>query len=242
MDQGLRNWAVNGRPGGDAGIGTLAPQPSSASYKAPAAVPAQNPVAVSVEAPDALPPLPPAQAMTTTLVSNIKVVDQVQVYQGTFFGRVVVKIGTEESFYEQSANLRFTRNAALSNAGAEWYDGSGTVHLRARPFPCSEGSASGAVFEARLQLFNEGPLAGTYQLSVGSLLPINSLTCGDPPEPIDTNLVGGISPGGTDVCPPIAIGDDRGRLAGSWSCQRAGRQRHRPRQLDLACGRIARCG
>ena len=70
----------------------------------------------------------------TTLVSHIKVVDRIQVYQGTFFGRVVVKIGTEESFNEQSANLRFTRNAALSNAGAEWYDGSGTVHLRARPF------------------------------------------------------------------------------------------------------------
>ena len=111
----------------------------------------------------------------TTLVSHITVVDRIQVYQGTFFGRVVVKIGTEESFYEQSANLRFTRNADLSNAGAEWYDGSGTVHLRARPFTCSEGAASGAVLEANLQLFNEGPLAGTYQLSVGSMLPINSL-------------------------------------------------------------------
>ena len=191
-------------------------------YEAPAAVPAQNPVAVSVEAPDALTPLPPAPPLMTTLVSHITVVDRIQVYQGTFFGRVVVKIGTEESFYEQSANLRFTRNAALSNAGAEWYDGSGTVHLRARPFTCSEGSASGAVFEANLQLFNEGPLAGTYQLSVGSMLPINALTCGDPPRPIDTNLLGGISPGGTDVCPHIAIGDDRGRLAGSWSCDDPG--------------------
>ena len=54
------------------------------------------------------------------------------------------------------------------------------------------------------------------------MLPINSLTCGDPPRPIDTNLVGGISPAGTDVCPHIAIGDDRGRLAGSWSCNDPG--------------------
>lgn len=65
-----RDWAVNGVPGGDAGVGSVtASDGGTATYTAPAARPRSNPVAVST----VFKPL--HGAGVETLVSNVKVTD-----------------------------------------------------------------------------------------------------------------------------------------------------------------------
>jgi hypothetical protein len=213
-------WSVNGVQNGNATVGTTRNLLAAAVYTAPAAVPAQNPVAVSTEVFVELPPLPPAGAPLPPreqLVSNIKVLDEVLVYEGTAFGRVHMQISGQEQIIEMSATLRFTHNSALSIAGAQWYDGTGTAFVRAMPFGCSWGGGNAPLQGAQLVLHTEGPLAGTYTLSAGAQ-PTLTLTCGDPPRTLAVPVQGGLGAGGSDICPAVQLGDDRGRLAGSWSC------------------------
>ena len=136
----LVNWAVNGISGGNATVGTVASgglpgTDTITDYTAPAVVPAQNPVAVSADIDD-------ADAGRTTLVSNIRVVDELTVYAGTVFGRIATTIDNQEQFFETSANLRFTYNPDLSIGGDKWYDGSGTAFVHGKPFGCGAGSGT----------------------------------------------------------------------------------------------------
>jgi len=63
----VRNWSVNGTPGGDGNVGTVSVQDDrSALYTAPADAPQQNPVAVSAQ-------YTTLQGELVTLVSNIRV-------------------------------------------------------------------------------------------------------------------------------------------------------------------------
>jgi hypothetical protein len=63
----VRNWSVNGTPGGDGNVGTVAVQEDrSALYTAPAVAPNANPVAVSAE-------YTTLEGGLVTLVSNIRV-------------------------------------------------------------------------------------------------------------------------------------------------------------------------
>lgn len=208
------NWSVNGIVNGNAAVGTMKSMFGLAGYLAPGAVPDQNPVAVSTEVMEVVPWL--MGAYTTRLVSNVLVVDHVHAYEGTAFGTVVSPYQTLRT----SANLRFVHNPELSTGGALWYDGVGTAHVHAKPSACTSGSGRAAVSEATLQVFTEGPLAGTYQLSVGAKVDV-TMTCGDPPTTVTIPIVGAIGAAGTDICPAVQIGNDAGRLAGSWSCNAA---------------------
>jgi hypothetical protein len=73
------NWAVNGVPLGSAAVGTLIGSDtlgqSSRRYTAPAAVPAHNPVAVSVDYRDPFANAPANQPVTETLVAHVTVID-----------------------------------------------------------------------------------------------------------------------------------------------------------------------
>lgn len=203
------NWSVNGVVSGNQTVGTVVGG-SSATYTAPATVPAANPVAVSAQI--------NSPAGLATLVSNIRVFDQAHVYMGTMFGRVETTIQGQTQFVELSANLRFTYNPALSIAGDKWYDGTGTAFVRGRSFGCTgTGSGSAPLQGADLVLHTEGPLAGTYSISAGAQASV-TMTCGDPPQVVTVPLQGGAGAGGSDICPAPAIGDDPGRLAGSWFC------------------------
>jgi hypothetical protein len=208
------SWAVNGSGGGNATDGTINTIDNLlvvARYDAPGAPPAQNPVAVSASLDG------PAGRMT--LVSNITVTDKVPGYVGTIFGRVDTEIQGQRQFVELSANLRFTYNPALSIGGTKWFDGTGTGHVRGRPFGCSgEGSGTAPILgQATLQLQTEGPHAGTYSISAGALATV-TVTCGDPPAPVTIQMLGAAGAGGSDICPFPQIGTDPARLVGTWSC------------------------
>ena len=204
-----RNWSANGIAGGNNAVGTVAGG-SSGTYSAPATVPTQNPVAVSAQA--------TTPAGLATLVSNIRVVDALRGYAGTVFGRITISAQGQEQYFETSANLRFTYNPDLSIGGVKWYDGSGTAFVHGRPFNCSTGSGTAPVQGASLQLYTEGPLAGTYNLTGGAIA-TTTLTCGTPPQAqTGPFLVGAFNAGGSDICPALQIGADPGRLVGSWFC------------------------
>lgn len=209
-------WSVNGVSNGNASVGTMRNLNSVGVYTAPVTVPAQNPVAVSTDllAISGLPTLPPGR---TTLVSNVRVLDHVRVYEGTIFGGYTIRVQDQEEYADLSANVRFTHNPALSVGGDLWYDGSGTAHVRGRPFGCSAGAGTAAIEGAQLTLHTEGPLAGTYTLSAFAR-PTVTLTCGNPPQPLPVPLIGGVAAGASDPCPEVQIGDDPGHLAGSWHC------------------------
>lgn len=214
----LTKWSVNAIPGGNTTVGTISnfglPGTDTVNdYFAPAVAPAQNPVAVSAEYTDEL--------GTTTFVSNIKVVDQVTAYEGTAFGRIVISAGGQEQFFETSANLRFVRNAELSHSGVQWYDGTGTAFVHGRPFGCGEGGASAPVQGAVLTLNTAGSLAGTYSIAGGAVATA-TMTCGNPPQVMTGPfLIGSFGASGTDICPSLPIGNDPGRLSGSWFCNLA---------------------
>lgn len=209
-----RNWSVNGTPGGNSTVGTVAGAQGQATYTAPSSVPGQNPVAVSTQA-----TLPAALGGASyTLVSNVTVVDELAGYTGSINGQTVVTVGNQTGFHELSATLTFTRNARLSIGGDVWYDGTGTAVVRARPFGCSgEGSGSAPVQAASLVLHTSGPLAGTYTISVSATATM-TVTCGDPPALVSAPIVGAAGAGGSDICPSVLIGSDPSRLTGSWSC------------------------
>ncbi len=203
-------WTVNAIPNGNATVGTIttiAGVGRIAKYTAPAAVPAQNPVAVSAQLDTA--------AGRTTLVSNITVVEQLPKYEGTIFGRIEETIDGQQLFVELSANLRFTYNPTLSVAGMKWYDGAGTAFVRGKPFACTTGSAQVTVVGAKLVLQTEGPFAGTYSFAA-SAEPHLTVTCGD--KQVSIPMLAGATAGGNDACTFPRIGDDPGRLSGSWSC------------------------
>lgn len=66
----IDNWQVNGAPGGNSTLGTVTAQGASATFTAPRAIPASNPVTVSVDV--ALPGVP-GKAI---LLSRLKVIDE----------------------------------------------------------------------------------------------------------------------------------------------------------------------
>lgn len=206
-------WSVNGIVNGNATVGTITTIPDLlefAGYTAPAAAPPQNPVAVSAQV--------DRETGRLTLVSNIKVVDELTVYAGTIFGRTDMTIQGQTQFFEMSANLRFTYNPSLSIGGAQWYDGTGSAFVRGRSIGCTtDGSGTAPVQGATLQLHTEGPLAGTYAISSSAIATV-TMSCGDPPQQVTVSLVGAAGAGGSDICPSLPIGDEPGRLVGSWQC------------------------
>jgi hypothetical protein len=201
------HWSVNGIPGGDSSVGTIAGA-TNATYSAPGAVPPQNPVAVSarVQLPTGL----------TTLVSNIKVVDEVAVYEGTINGHISWRVDDQEQFFELSADVRFVLRPDLSGPDSKWYEGSGTARVHGRPFGCAAGSSTGALVESTLQIGTAGAQAGTYVIVVGAT-PSVTLDCGDPPAALTTQLLGVAGGGGNIVCPTLRF-DDIANLVGSWTC------------------------
>lgn len=104
------NWSANGIAGGNATVGTVVKTSSAggqARYTAPAAAPAQNPVAVSVNA--------KGRRGTTILVSNITI-------GGLWYGTVSIQQGGAKS----EATVIWTQYASYQ--GLEAYRPSGTVH------------------------------------------------------------------------------------------------------------------
>lgn len=218
------NWSVNGIAGGNATVGTVNSSTIFGNYRAPGAVPAQNPVAVSAQVDD--------PAGRATLVSNIRVVDYVTVFEGTASGGFELTALGAETYGELHANLRFTYNENFSVPGRiRHYDGTGTAHARARPFGCDDGAVTVPVSQATLVIHDSGPLAGTYQLGVGALA-TTTYRCGDPPrQPLDLGppvAFTAAGSGGAGPCPDVSIGSNPSRLSGSWSCDdRAGNLRGR---------------
>jgi hypothetical protein len=134
-------WAVNGAAGGNSSVGQLAGSSAfiaKRTYSAPATLPAQNPVAVSVLYTD------PFTQQQDTLVANLTVVDPAAgcagwasvnhidveyAYQYQWSGRD----DTVTQRFNQRADTRGTlQRAAMSPIGQVWFEGqltSGTVHI-----------------------------------------------------------------------------------------------------------------
>jgi hypothetical protein len=139
-----RNWAVNGTPGGNGTVGTVIANneilKAEGRYTAPAAVPAQNPVAVSVDYTDIF----SAKPSTERLVAHVNVIDPGAgcAWVGT---RETIELELEQDYswtggddlwittYGHTARVRATlRKNPMSPVGSAWFDGvvdRGTVKL-----------------------------------------------------------------------------------------------------------------
>lgn len=134
-------WAVNGAAGGNSSVGQLSGNDgfvARRTYSAPATLPAQNPVAVSVQYTD------PFTNQQQTLVANLTVVDPAA---GCAWWAGVNHIDVEYAYqyqwsggdstvtqrFNQRADTRGTlQRAAMSPIGQVWFEGqltSGTVHV-----------------------------------------------------------------------------------------------------------------
>jgi hypothetical protein len=130
-----RNWAVNGTPGGNGAVGTVSADNqiyrAEGRYSAPATVPAQNPVALSVDYTDIF----AAQPRTERLVAHVTVIDPGAgcAWVGT---RERIELALEQDYswtggdalwtttYGHSARVRATlRRNPLSPVGSAWFDG-----------------------------------------------------------------------------------------------------------------------
>ena len=132
-------------------------------------------------------------------------------FDGVFSGRVEsLVLGT---YHEISANVRFTR---MPEFRERRYAASGTVSVRAKPVGCDEAQYTAAIDGGDLVIFDEGPLAGTYQLAVGTMAAA-TFQCGEPRQPTTTPYPAGVVVGGSDICPSLPVVDPW-LLQGSWFC------------------------
>jgi hypothetical protein len=201
-------WAANGIDGGNSAVGTVAGS-TVGTYTAPAQVPASNPVAVSLEL--------QVDGRKTLLVSNVEVVNVVPVYEGAFNGKLTLPtIQGETAWHEVSSTVRFTFDREL--ASQREYLASGTLHVRAKPYGCDEAQQTAAIEQGTLHLITDGPLAGTYQLNIGSVVTLTA-SCGNPREVTTLRYPAAIGAAGTDICPALRVGPDPTVLSGRWFCR-----------------------
>jgi hypothetical protein len=174
-------WSVNGTPDGNATLGSLsgpALDPSQRTYQAPAAVPAQNPVAISVNYTDFFDP----QAKTETLVAHVSVVDPAAGCQW-MSGVEALDMTVEQDYswagaddwvtasYEHTARVsgRLVRSL-LTPYGSLWFEGSlDQGAIKARHFQRS------LVTPESIEVTGEGaPLAPTTLPSVRVFLDLTT--------------------------------------------------------------------
>ena len=204
-------WSVNGRVNGDASVGTIAHLGTTAVYTAPASLPAPNPVAVSTEIYEQLPPLPGTPRPRTLLVSNIRVIDSVRVFEGTLSGQVT----TPASQHQVGANVRFDR--VESTESQTRYVGSGTLHVSASGPGCDPGQATTSAVTGELTIHTSGPLAGTYSLGIGATPPV-TMACGNPRQALTITYHAAVVAGGNDICPTLRVGANPALLTDAWFC------------------------
>ncbi len=164
-------WAVNGAPGGVAGLGLVAQTSRiSATYTAPATKPTPNRVAVSAQVTGALGP--------TTVVSNITITDDS--WTGTS--------KSTSGVIDASAEVIWTRESLVGNVAT--YSPSGvvsvTVHgcITYNPSTGVIDPASGGVLVVD---FNANP--PTYHGMGLAIWPaVMTITCPNPPPPVSTFL------------------------------------------------------
>jgi hypothetical protein len=209
-------WSVNGIVNGNASVGTISTIPNLlefAGYNAPAAVPAQNPVAVSATL--------DAPAGRLTLVSNIKVVDSIETYVGTFSSRFSGPSGQSQI----DANVRFTQLAVAAD-GTRTYVGGGSARLNGSftvsGETCAWDAATGDLQPPSSLLVapnGGGPLANRYQIQVAAQA-MSTLRCpgSDTPAPLQVSHSVGLDSG----CELPLVGADASVLSGSWSCNLPG--------------------
>jgi hypothetical protein len=208
-------WSVNGIAGGNAAVGTITEgglpgvQAVLVDYAAPDQVPAQNPVAV-------------AATLETTegrmiLVSNIKVVDEIEAYEGTFFGRF--EAPASATFHNVSADLRFTFDG-VRPPSQRVYKGTGRAHLLARPVGCDAKGQSLDVTGAELVFHDEGALAGTYEVSVTVMESApSSYSCGPQGNPgLHQYAAAVLAGGGAERCGNPRVDGRPSLLSGAWDC------------------------
>jgi hypothetical protein len=138
------NWAVNGVPGGNGAVGRVrannAIDKAEGQYGAPAAVPAQNPVAVSVDYTDIF----AARPSTERLVAHVTVVDPAAGCAWVA-ARETIELELEQDYgwtggnpdwittYGHTARVRATlRRSSVSPIGSAWFEGHvdrGTIKL-----------------------------------------------------------------------------------------------------------------
>jgi hypothetical protein len=123
LERVVRNWSVNGVPGGNSGVGTIARTlPGRVTYTAPATKPAQNPVAVSVE-------YSALDGKRVTLVANVTVEDDAADWSGTVTYREEGSKAWEiPEDWEGEGVARFQQAYTFSVVGAEEV-AAGTVRL-----------------------------------------------------------------------------------------------------------------
>lgn len=150
----LGNWSANSLPGGNPSVGTLQPDGAGALYTAPGALPASNPVAVSVEV-----RVPGAAKLL--LVSHLRIAGDCPVpvcrYEGASWGEVVLGEGdgpTLEVRDRGEARVTWTfsrmngREAVYLPEGevsTTWTNASCTITLSPSTHTFNAASASGAL-------------------------------------------------------------------------------------------------
>jgi hypothetical protein len=204
-------WSVNGIVNGDGSVGTVSGT-SPATYTAPAAVPAGNPVAVSAQV-RGLP-----TAGRETLVSNVTVVDGIGAYSGTFSSRFTSPNGQSQL----DANVRFTLSNVAED-GTRTYVGTGTARLSgsftSNGVSCTWRPANGDLMALSHLIVvppGAGPLANRYQIGlVAQAMSVLHCPGSDSPGPLQ------ISHGvGADLpCPLPLVGDDASVLRGPFRCE-----------------------
>ncbi|WP_276955710.1 hypothetical protein [Allomeiothermus silvanus] len=119
----VKNWSVNGAPGGNASVGMVAAgEGGAATYTAPAQVPSKNPVAVSAEYTN-------VHGNKFILISNVTVTGAAQ-----WSGTVEVKVRGEKNETVQGGSSKEVLDASHTYevTGVEYQDAAGNLILKTK--------------------------------------------------------------------------------------------------------------
>lgn len=202
-------WSVNGVAGGSSSSGTVQRQPNNnARYTAPATVPAQNPVAVSV-----------SDGRGGTLVADVTVVTDIRAYGGPFFAKTT----TSAAEVEISGNLAVFHipDPGAEAMGQRFYGAAtGSAAVRARIPDCDWATGTDFVDPYLTTVImtegGSGPLANTYQITL-QVRPTMTFRCANGltiTAPVVAQAVVGLTT--NCAAPPLEEGTDA--LTGSWNC------------------------
>jgi hypothetical protein len=172
-------------------------------YKAPAKVPAANPVAVSAQFGD---------AAVMTMVANVKIVDAVREYRGRISARTTSPQG------EMVLNAEVTFRLVDRSPESLTYTGTGRAYAQARMRGCTQGQGGGDLLPATGMVLD---LTESAMITITvAAAPHLNFTCGGAPVsgPLMMTPFVGLTPG----CPTPQLTTGLTDLRGAWSCSMGG--------------------
>lgn len=181
---GAGDWAVNGVPGGNVGVGTITPVTDATLitrgvYRAPASVPGINPVAMSVGYREALGKAP------VTLVANLNIVDP-NAGCGWLQGVNALDGKLQVSYGWAGANATYAASntasisvrgrlprAAFSPIGQVWFEGTldqGEIDVTYLATAHLDGSSQNVVAKGAQSALDAAPVRAMFNLTSCELL------------------------------------------------------------------------